>query len=461
MLISKFIRNDRGVSLVEVIAASSISIIIAMGVMQINENAQKGMNQVREDSDLISFKQLLKGRLSKTDVCMTSMQTATGTTPVILSATRSLVNGLNTGIGNPEFVLNSKVNDFQDWTVTDAYISAFANNNGGEVGECPLLITVERSRERRSGVQKKTIKIPMTCIVNNLTNKYLTKCSPTLEAGSGGDTWWGTESGVGGDILTFSGISGDPLVRIGSGGNFPGPETAALTLDPGGNVWTPPSGAPAGSHALAIPSGAVLSFGDNDTVGLWTDNTAETLFTSLNFNIRTGYSMTVGPTTVVGGSSITTGDYFGNNYFYSSDERYKKEIEKIVGASDKLSELRGVTYFMRADEFPERNFSQRKQFGLIAQEVQKVFPELVNVIPGTDGYMSVQYGNFVAILIEAFKEQKEEIIKNRELIAYLEGRTSLKDMEQDARLDNLERENRYLRKELKKINQKLQKILNK
>ena len=83
-----------------------------------------------------------------------------------------------------------------------------------------------------------------------------------------------------------------------------------------------------------------------------------------------------------------------------SDERLKENIETIEGALDKVSQMRGVTYKYKS----ELNDGQRGT-GVIAQEMQKVMPEVVQ-----DGeYLSVAYGNIVGVLIEAVKELKAEL----------------------------------------------------
>ena len=78
-----------------------------------------------------------------------------------------------------------------------------------------------------------------------------------------------------------------------------------------------------------------------------------------------------------------------------SDERLKSDIETIDNALDKVMNMRGVSYTKQAE----------KGIGVIAQEVEKVLPEVV-----TDGeYKSVAYGNIVGVLIEAIKEQQKQI----------------------------------------------------
>ena len=78
-----------------------------------------------------------------------------------------------------------------------------------------------------------------------------------------------------------------------------------------------------------------------------------------------------------------------------SDERLKSDIETIDNALDKVMNMRGVSYTKQAE----------KGIGVIAQEIEKVLPEVV-----TDGeYKSVAYGNIVGVLIEAIKEQQKQI----------------------------------------------------
>ena len=94
------------------------------------------------------------------------------------------------------------------------------------------------------------------------------------------------------------------------------------------------------------------------------------------------------------GNAIFSGTVTAN-----SDERLKENVVGIGNALSKVLDLRGV-YFNRIGQ-PER------EIGVIAQEVEKVLPELVH--EGPDGVKSVAYQNMVAVLIEAIKEQQEQI----------------------------------------------------
>ncbi len=90
-----------------------------------------------------------------------------------------------------------------------------------------------------------------------------------------------------------------------------------------------------------------------------------------------------------------------------SDVRYKKDIQTLTNALANIEKLRGVSYDWKQAEFPEKNFDAKHQIGLIAQELELVFPELVNT--DAEGYKSVDYSKLVAVLIEAVKEQQTEI----------------------------------------------------
>ena len=90
-----------------------------------------------------------------------------------------------------------------------------------------------------------------------------------------------------------------------------------------------------------------------------------------------------------------TGTVQGAEVTATSDERLKSDIKTIDNALDKVINMRGVSYTKQAE----------KGVGVIAQEIEKVLPEVV-----TDGeYKSVAYGNIVGVLIEAIKEQQKQI----------------------------------------------------
>ncbi|MFY9492929.1 MAG: tail fiber domain-containing protein, partial [Minisyncoccia bacterium] len=83
-----------------------------------------------------------------------------------------------------------------------------------------------------------------------------------------------------------------------------------------------------------------------------------------------------------------------------SDERLKENVAIVGSALDKIVQLRGVSFNWK----PEAEMHNRTQFGVLAQEVETVFPELVLDNSIREGYKSVQYSGFVAPFIESIKE---------------------------------------------------------
>jgi len=103
----------------------------------------------------------------------------------------------------------------------------------------------------------------------------------------------------------------------------------------------------------------------------------------------------------VGGSAYCTGSW------QSSDFRFKKDITDLSPLSEKIMGLRGVSYRWKADEFEDKGFDDDLHFGLIAQEVETVFPELVKT--DDNGDKAVDYIGLIPVLIEAYKEQQQMI----------------------------------------------------
>lgn len=103
------------------------------------------------------------------------------------------------------------------------------------------------------------------------------------------------------------------------------------------------------------------------------------------------------------------GDIIANSIAGSSDIRFKKNIRTIENALDKVKSLRGVYFNWNKDAFPDRNFGAQDELGFIAQEVEKVVPEIVTKENTKDEYRSVKYDKLVALLVEAIKEQQKQI----------------------------------------------------
>lgn len=107
---------------------------------------------------------------------------------------------------------------------------------------------------------------------------------------------------------------------------------------------------------------------------------------------------------------ITTGCGASLNTLWGgacSDIRYKKDIVPMKNVLPAVLQLQAVNYFMRTDEFPNMPFTDRLQIGFIAQDMEKVFPEVVDT--NKDGFKSIQYAKLTPVLVEAIQEQQQII----------------------------------------------------
>ena len=93
-------------------------------------------------------------------------------------------------------------------------------------------------------------------------------------------------------------------------------------------------------------------------------------------------------------SSAAGAATFNDNVTAYSDERLKDNIETIENGLDKVEQLRGVTYTR----------DEKENIGVIAQEVEKILPEVVLTADDEMGTKSVDYGRLTAVLIEAVKD---------------------------------------------------------
>ena len=101
----------------------------------------------------------------------------------------------------------------------------------------------------------------------------------------------------------------------------------------------------------------------------------------------------------------STGLLTSTDYNSSSDERLKTNIKPVENALDKVIALRGVSFNWKE--------GGAKAIGLIAQEVEEVIPEIVS--QDENGYLGIRYNNLIGVLIEAIKDQQEQIdnLKNK------------------------------------------------
>jgi hypothetical protein len=129
------------------------------------------------------------------------------------------------------------------------------------------------------------------------------------------------------------------------------------------------------------------------------------------FNASSNFSFASGIMTLTTAGNMTV----AGRYLTSSDARLKSDIKPIESALDKLSAIRGVTFYWKD---PKR--SRAEQVGVLAQDVEKVFPQSV-VTDERTGYKSVDNASLVSPLIEAVKELKAQNESEQQEIVQLRG----------------------------------------
>jgi hypothetical protein len=118
----------------------------------------------------------------------------------------------------------------------------------------------------------------------------------------------------------------------------------------------------------------------NNNVGIGTTNPTETLS--------------------VFGNILSTETIFATVFTSLSDETQKTDITAITDAIETVKQLNGVKYKWIDNH-------NQPSIGVIAQDIEKVLPEVVTT--NKNGLKSVSYGNIVGVLIEAIKEQQVRI----------------------------------------------------
>jgi hypothetical protein len=143
---------------------------------------------------------------------------------------------------------------------------------------------------------------------------------------------------------------------------------------------------------------------------------------SLPQNIDTAATVQFGALGIGSASGIMTGIATGASgeirasgnvtAYYTSDERLKSNVAKIENALEKVTQIDGVIYdwnddYKKIHGDVDGYFVREKNSGVIAQQVEKVFPNVV--ADRADGYKAVRYELLVPLLIEAIKDLKAEI----------------------------------------------------
>jgi hypothetical protein len=214
-----------------------------------------------------------------------------------------------------------------------------------------------------------------------------------------------------------------------------------IRIDNGGNVGIgkPIPTAPLHvAHATTNPLAVLESTGTQD-IALWFTRSGtakwyvynDNASNGLNFGINGGlnpalkitsagvamFSAAANTTSLGVGTAASgvTGEIRATNNitaYYSSDKSLKENIKRIENAIKKIMSISGVEFdwtqeFIDAHGGEDGYFVRKHDVGVIAQDIEKVLPEVVAT--KQDGTKAVKYDRIVALLIEAIKDQQEQI----------------------------------------------------
>jgi hypothetical protein len=201
--------------------------------------------------------------------------------------------------------------------------------------------------------------------------------------------------------------STDRIFQIGNGNS--GVRSNALTVLRNGN-----SGVGVTDPVFILDVGARMRIRATPgfTAGLWLNNeanTASSAFVGMRSDTELGF---YGQTGTFGWRfyvNTTTGNAFlQGGLTQNSDARLKKDIIPLSNSLEAIQQLSGYSYHWKDASNPD------EQIGLLAQEIQKVYPQLVK--ENEQGTLSVNYSGMVPVLLEAIKEQQKQIEELKKML---------------------------------------------
>jgi prepilin-type N-terminal cleavage/methylation domain-containing protein len=443
--------RQRGFGLVEVMVAVGVTSIVAMAIAQLMQN----LSQQLISSRTYSSRDILVSQLAHVVGDGYSMWQSANYTGNIASFPAN-TNFKNCGIGNSTSACTATtLATAQDMVVTDSsgkailagtkaipqyYNSDFGPCSTGPSPTCGVQAYAYFTATCSSGascnnaasvtVYVTVQQAPGIALAGNVSlkaqtisvNLNLPLSSTAPSAGPSGGGGGGTISGTPNTLAMFDSTSVSVTnsnitnVAHGAGVTYAGIGTAApaTNVDLGGGYVLMGQDPTFGAW-----NNYFASFNTGPVVSLWTNTTPPA---SAGICARTGRSygpasemmLTINPigaTVQISNGAITTnpsnttiasttialnGSVTANGMAVSSDRRLKKNIQPLTNALENIRQMRGVTF-----EWIDPNRGQDENIGLIAQEVEQVYPQLVKYDP--KGYKSVNYMSLVSPLIEAVK----------------------------------------------------------
>jgi hypothetical protein len=230
----------------------------------------------------------------------------------------------------------------------------------------------------------------------------------------------GVEMAVLGDLLFIPGINFDVYARLS--------DQTTGSLRVAGGLMVDSAGASNGGLINGVTFGVVSGEGISSRRRVPGDNpfgidfyTAFLNRMAITNDGRVGIGL-VNPQQVlhVNGAVAGVGPYLD-----LSDQRLKEHVTSIANPIERVGQLRGVTFDWKRDAHPEWALPQQRQMGLLAQEVETVFPEAVTT--DDNGTKSVAYSKLIPVLVEAIKAQQAQIEDLKRSLATQRGDVDPRD----------------------------------
>jgi len=120
------------------------------------------------------------------------------------------------------------------------------------------------------------------------------------------------------------------------------------------------------------------------------------------------------------------------NFYTPSDRQLKTNIETLNSVLQAINQIRGVRFEYK----DQKKYATGPKIGIIAQELQKVYPEMVT--KGEDGYLKVDYTQLTGVLIQGIKEQQRQILEQQQEINTLKNQMNKQQQQIDAILKKIQ-----------------------
>lgn len=352
--------DRKGVTLIEVMVVAGVAGVIAAGMSTLVVNLSRQTQAVVAKSEFFELSSMLQSVFNNsgnsTAAFLGLQSDGKKVAPVVIAgnllSSKTATQEIQLSIGGGVI---KKDNAFNGGKITQFALTNVRQTLGGREGEYLVDLVLEAQRTITVGAA--TLRNVFTLSVTLTTADDQVIANPHPDAG---------KSGV------------PPIFKIGMKNSVIG------SMGMFNNQWAAATPAPSPSPAgVTVPSRAMAFPG-------WVSINKSAVSSNPEFPLD------------------VKGVIQGEAFVYSSDSRLKENVREIPNALEKVLALRGVRFDWKSSDSGQSGIHSSEQIGLIAQEVEQIFPEIVATSPGS-GMKSVAYGNLVAPLIEAVKSQQERI----------------------------------------------------